>query len=139
MEGPVEGGDKVRAALDRVEAEQAAVRLEPNENSLDLMRKVYHNNSLPLHTRIRCGMAALPHEVPKLGVTVNVNDDGSFAAQLQRAIDRSSNGIKQIEGSPLHEGLSPIGLSENPNQSEAQTVSAEHQRRPILPKLTRRV
>ena len=43
-------------------------------------------------------MAALPHEVPKLGVSVNIDDDGTFAARLDAAIERS-HGHKLIEGS----------------------------------------
>jgi hypothetical protein len=38
--------------------------------SIDLLRAVYRNPSIPLPVRIRCAVAALPHEVelsPNLG------------------------------------------------------------------------
>jgi len=123
--------DKLKAVLDRIE-EQSRVWLEPDENSLDLCRKVYRNNTLPLHTRMRAAIAALPHEVPKLGVSINVNDDGSFAAQLDAAI-RRSNGTKVIEHQKDAGSLAEGSLS------EAEQDSREHSRRPILPRLTRRI
>src|SRR5262249_61381013 len=87
--------DKLNAVLDRIE-EQPRVWLEPDENSLDLCRKIYRNNSLPLPTRMRAAMAALPHEVPKLGVSMNVNLGDDFASRLEAAIART-NGAKVIE------------------------------------------
>jgi hypothetical protein len=101
----------------------------PVETSLELFQKVYQNPNLPLPTRMRAAIAAKDHEHPKLGVTINVHDDGSFAAQLDAAIRRSNGSAKviehQAEGSPT---------------SEANQVSREHQRQPIKPyMLTRRV
>jgi hypothetical protein len=41
--------------------------------------------------RVRAARECLPFERPKLAVTAIMNDDGSFAAKLERAIGRSSS------------------------------------------------
>src|SRR5262249_39721536 len=109
--------DKLNAVLDRIE-EKSRGWLGTDENSLDLCRKVYRNNTLPLPTRIRAAIAALPHEVPKLGVSVNVNLGDDFASQLDRAIART-NGVKVIEHEPAG------SLDAGSCASEAEQVSAE--------------
>jgi hypothetical protein len=40
------------------------IEIGPNGMSIDLLRAVYRNPSIPLPVRIRCAVAALPHEVP---------------------------------------------------------------------------
>src|SRR6476659_4992170 len=68
--------------LDRIEAQQAnALQLGPDAMSIDLLRAVYRNPSIPLPVRIRCAVAALPHEVPRLQVTAQVNEQ-SFAETI---------------------------------------------------------
>ena len=62
---------------------------EEPSSSLDFLQAVYRDAAMPLHTRMRAAMAALPFEHPKLAVTAIVDDDGSFAARLERAIARS--------------------------------------------------
>src|SRR6266700_3315079 len=81
--------DKINAVLDQIEEDrQRQLDLEPEANSLTFLQKVYRNSVLPLSTRMRAAMAALPHEVPKLGVSVNINDDGTFAQRLDAALER---------------------------------------------------
>jgi len=92
------------------------------------MTWVYRNNSLPLPTRMRAAIAALPHEVPKLGVQLNVSDDGSFAARLDAAIARS---VKVIEHQPL-------AKLEEAKPGEAAEVSASKMRGTMRPSPLRR-
>jgi hypothetical protein len=112
----------------KMEYKPVEEEIGPVDTSLELFQKVYRNPNLPLHTRMRAAIAAKDHEHPKLGVTVNVADDGSFAARLDQAI-RRANGQKVIEHQPNDEG----------SLSEAQRESEAHMRKPILPRLTRRI
>jgi hypothetical protein len=66
--------------------------------SLDLLRVVYRNNQLPLTTRMRAAIAALPFEVPKLAVTAVVSEH-NFAEVLERRLRRISE-MKLIEAQP---------------------------------------
>jgi hypothetical protein len=80
--------ETIGMVLDRIEAQQAnAVQLRPEANSLDFLRAVYRNPSIPLPVRIRCAVACLPHEVPRLAVTALVNEQ-SFAEVLERRMRR---------------------------------------------------
>src|SRR5262249_686996 len=97
----------------------------PVDTSLELFKKVYRNPSLPLVTSLRAARDAKDYERAKRGVTVNVNDDGSFAARLDAAIARV-NGAKLIEGTKLVESR----LDGEP--TEAEQVSASHSARPIF-------
>jgi hypothetical protein len=93
--------DKINAVLDRIEEDrQRQLDLEPDANSLTFLQKVYRNSVLPLSTRMRAAMAALPHAVPKLGVSVNVNDDGTFAARLDAAIQRTNGHAAKVIDQP---------------------------------------
>ena len=69
------------------EKRASEIEIPPNGISLDLLRAVYCNSSLGLPVRMRAAIAALPHEVPKLGVSIVVNDS-DIAARLDRAIAR---------------------------------------------------
>jgi hypothetical protein len=55
--------------------------------SLDLLQAIYRNPAQPLGVRIRCAVAALPHEVPKLIAQAQINEQ-SFAELLERRIKR---------------------------------------------------
>ena len=65
------------------------LRLEPNATSLDLLRAVYRNPSIPLSVRIRAAGLAIPYELPKLQVTALVSDQ-SFAELLERRLKHLS-------------------------------------------------
>jgi hypothetical protein len=82
--------------------QEAPVELAPNGMSLDLLRAVYRNSAIPLSTRIRCAVAALPHEFPRLQVTAQVTDQ-DFASLLDeriRNMERVNNG-RAIEAKPV--------------------------------------
>ena len=89
--------ETIGMVLDRIETQQAnSLQLRPNANSLDLLQAVYRNPSIPLPVRIRCAVAALQHEVPRLAVTAVVNEQ-SFAEILDRRLKKmeAMNGKQQ--------------------------------------------
>ena len=72
--------------------------------SLDLLRAVYRNNQLPLTTRMRAAIAALPFEVPKLAVTAVVSEQ-DFATVLDRRLKRIEQmKANAIEATPVIDG-----------------------------------
>ena len=80
------------------------VEIGPNEISLDLLRAVYRANYLPLSTRMRAAISALPHEVPRLAVTAVVSEQ-DFATVLDRRLKRIEEmKANAIEATPLIDG-----------------------------------
>jgi hypothetical protein len=89
---------EIATVLDRLELQQAkALELRPDATSLELLQKVYRNPTIPLPTRIRCAMACLPFEHPKLAVTAVVNEQ-DFATLLDRRLKR----IAELEATPIN-------------------------------------
>src|SRR5258707_14639166 len=88
----------------------------PNGQSIDLLRAVYRNPSIPLPVRLRAAIAALPHETPRLAVTALVNEQ-SFAELLDRRLKKMAE---------LEDGKSPMTVVEGPK--------AEVEIRPPLPR-----
>jgi len=64
---------------------------------LDFLEAVYLNPNLPLPTRMRAAIEAAPYKHPKLSASANVHYDGTFAAQLEKAIERSKQPPAVIE------------------------------------------
>ena len=79
----------VEAALAELEEELIAPE---GETSLLLLQAIYKDKKQPLTVRMRSAIAALPFEVPKLSVSAHTTmDEKSFAAQLERCIERSKS------------------------------------------------
>ena len=76
--------------------------------SLDLLRAVYRNNQLPLTTRMRAAIAALPFESPKLAVTAMVSEQ-DFATLLDQRLKRMAELERNIEAKPVE--VKPPGNS----------------------------
>ena len=64
------------------------IKLEPDATSLTLLQAIYRSAAIPLTTRMRAAIAAIPFEHPKLAVAVHV-EAGDFADQLERAVERT--------------------------------------------------
>src|SRR5262249_58471610 len=87
------------------------LKLTPNAMSLEGLQAIYRNPGLPLTTRMRAMIAAVPFESPKLAVTAQVSEN-DFATLLDQRIERlqkmklieaksPTNGAKIIEGNPV--------------------------------------
>ena len=77
--------------------------LEPGGTSLTFLQQVYRSPAIPLSTRMRAAGMALPHEHPRLGVSVSFNGSEEWGAQLELAIARSAEVLvppKVIEHQP---------------------------------------
>jgi hypothetical protein len=88
---------------------------------LDLLQAIYRTAELPLHTRMKAAIAALPFEHPRLGVTVALDGAEGWATQLQRCIARSRPVLE------LHAAEPPVA----PASNGAQAVSAAALRQPM--------
>ena len=108
--------DFVKVAPRSVEDDDP-LKLEPNAMSLEGLQAIYRNPALPLTTRMRAMMAAVPYESPKLIATAIVNE-GSFAELLDQRLKRieqmklieakpTTNGDKIIEGNQVEARLPP--------------------------------
>jgi hypothetical protein len=74
--------------------------------SLDLLQAIYRNSSQPLSVRIRCAIAALPHEVPKLAVSYDASEQ-DFATLLDQRIKRFQE-AKLIDAKPQSVDVTPV-------------------------------
>jgi hypothetical protein len=67
--------------------EDDPLKLNPNAMSLEGLQAIYRNPGLPLTTRMRAMIAALPFESPKLAVTAMVSEQ-DFATLLDQRLKR---------------------------------------------------
>ena len=90
---------------------ESPLEFPPNGMSIDLLRAVYRNPSIPLPVRIRCAVAALPHEVPRLSVVAQVNEQ-DFATLLDRRLKKmeamNGNGQPQTIEQPIERTRPPL-------------------------------
>jgi hypothetical protein len=66
----------------------------------------YQGKYVPSHQQLRAAAIALPFESPKLSVVGVTRDDGTFAAQLEKAITRSREGkvTLELQANPAGDG-----------------------------------
>jgi hypothetical protein len=81
--------------LQMAQEQRREIGIPSDGTSIDLLRAVYRDPSIPLSTRIRCAVAALPFELPKLAVTAMVTEQ-DFATLLDQRIKR----MEQMERKP---------------------------------------
>jgi hypothetical protein len=77
----------IEAHQKRVDKMNGELDFPSNGMSIDLLRAVYRNPSIPLPVRMRAAISCLQHETPKLGVSVMVNEQ-DFASLLDARIKR---------------------------------------------------
>jgi hypothetical protein len=84
--------------------EDDPLKLNPNAMSLEGLQAIYRNPGLPLTTRMRAMIAAVPFESPKLTVTVVVSEQ-DFATVLDRRLKRIEEmKANAIEATPVIDG-----------------------------------
>jgi hypothetical protein len=104
----------IATVMDRIEADRASiVSVGPKANSLEFLQAIYRNPSIPLPVRIRCAVAALPHEVPRLAVTALVNEQ-SFAELLDRRLKK----IEAMNGEAKPQAI------DHPSIEQPKTIEA---------------
>ena len=89
---------------ERPRCQEATFEIGPNGMGLDLLRMVYRNSGVDLSIRIRCAMACLPFESPKLAVTAVIAEN-DFATVLDRRLKRIEEmKANAIEATPVIDG-----------------------------------
>src|SRR5262249_37439736 len=76
------------------------LKLDDKALSLDGLQAIYRNAGLPLTTRMRAMIAAIPFESPKLIATAVMNE-GSFADLLDRRLKRIEQ-MKLLENKTIN-------------------------------------
>jgi hypothetical protein len=84
-------------------------------NSLEFLQAVYRNPDLPLSTRMRAAVAALPFESPKLAVTAFV-DGASIADRLEQILEQRRRWAEQSGRSPVTIEHEPAGPARVPSE-----------------------
>jgi hypothetical protein len=85
------------------------LQLPDGATSLEALQAIYRNPGLPLTTRMRAMISALPFETPKLAVSALVDSTKDFATLLDQRIARyekmkliDGNGAKLIDAQPTN-------------------------------------
>src|SRR5262249_51428615 len=91
--------------------EDDPIKLPDGAMSLDGLQAIYRNPGLPLTTRFRAMVAAIPYETPKLLATAIVNES-SFAELLDRRLKRIAD-MKLIEANPTSDATNGKPPNEN--------------------------
>jgi hypothetical protein len=87
-----------------IEDDPEAIEIGPNAISLDLLQAVYRSSALPLHTRMRAAISALPHECPRLAVVAQIAEN-DIATVLDRRVahyQKLQSEMKLIEAQPTN-------------------------------------
>ena len=84
--------DAVNELLDRIEQQLVQPDLPEGIMALPLLQMAYRGKVQLTPQQMRAAIEALPFEVPKLSATaISSMDEKSFAAALERAIERSKS------------------------------------------------
>jgi hypothetical protein len=84
----------------------SVIQVGPDANSLEFLQACYRCPLLPLTTRMRAAIAALPHEAPRLSVQAMISNQQDYAAIFDERHKRAkANGmyakvIEQAQPSP---------------------------------------
>ena len=102
MENPITQIEAHKKRVDKMNGDE--IELPPNGTSLTLLQLVYRNTALPLVTRMRAAMAALPVEHARLAVVAQVTEK-DFAVLLDQRI-KNLQRIEQNGREPQPEAVS---------------------------------
>jgi hypothetical protein len=96
--------DAVDEVLNRIEQQKVEPDLPEGITALPLLQMAYRGQVQLTPQQMRAAIEALPFEVPKLSAAaITTMDEKSFAAALNRAIERSRSPVPRFNGpsSPL--------------------------------------
>jgi hypothetical protein len=83
--------------LNPIEPASDEIDLPSDAMSLDFLQAVYRDAGQPMATRIRCAVAALPFERPKLAVVATLD---SFGSMMEEMMERRGMRTVIDAGSP---------------------------------------
>src|ERR1700751_4303038 len=104
--------DRITAVLDQIEAQQQKSLLPDDIIALPLLQMAYRGQVQLTPQQMRAAIEALPFEVPKLSAAaITTMDEKSFAAALDRAIERSHGPVRlngTVPSLPREEAKQPF-------------------------------
>ena len=75
-----------------------------------LLVAVYSNPDIPLGTRMRAAIAALPHEVPKLTASDKMKPGHGLGDRIESMRRRSTDSVRLIDGEASTESAEPASV-----------------------------